>query len=674
MGSLLKRRQSRQRAVVALITVVSVLFGALAISIDLFGPLQNFAYDFAIRQFPAKVKNQITIVGVDEKTIEAYGRWPLPRTAYVDLLNAIRSTDPAKPGPSVVAFDIAFYDNSDPDQDQALAAALKSSGNVLLAMQGAGGGLQGNGVARFPTLTLPIPAFRNAATGLGAVNIDPDDDARVRDAQLVIEGPQGDRRYLLPLVAVARHLKAASLARTDESGIAPSADRTRLVLPGRTAALDRIMPVNASGGMPVYYAAPPATDLREQASPCKIAGEYCVVSLVDVVSGKVPRELLASRIVFVGAHSASALPDDYPVPNSASRKMYGVEIWANVAQSILTNRFPIRRESAPSTLITLAAVTLAGLLLVARFRLAGFLGALLLLVLYMWASLFLFFASGTTSDVGTGPIEVPSIGYVVPAVFWWVIVLGYLLVEEQRSVARTQSTFGRFVTPSVARTIMEREEAGQLALGGEEKLVTVLFGDIRGFTTMSEGMSPATLLGHLNRYFDGMVEIVNRFEGTVNKYNGDNIMVIWNAPVEVEDHARKAVTCALEMQQWIVAERSKGGPDVSFGFGVNSGPVVAGFLGAKGRMEYTVIGDTANVASRLTSADIARRDQVACSAATRETLGPDVEVVELGAIQVKGRAEPIACFQIDRLGDVASPNPAPAPETPVGSAAVAGYH
>jgi adenylate cyclase len=496
----------------------------------------------------------------------------------------------------------------------------------------------------------------------------------VRDAQMVIEGPQNDRHYLLSLVAVARHLKAANLTKTDESGLAPNADGTRLVLPGRTAALDRNMPVDQSGGMPVYYAAPPATDLRNQTSPCKIAGEYCVVSLIDVVNGKVPRELFASRIVFVGAHSASALPDAYPVPNSAASKMFGVEIWANVAQSILTNRFPIRREGDTSTLITLAAVTLAGLLLVARFRLFGFLGSLVLLVLYMWVSLFVFFANGTTSDIGAGPIAVPSLGYVVPAVFWWVIVLGYLLVEEQLSVARTQSTFGRFVTPSVARTIMEMEEAGHLALGGEEKLVTVLFGDIRGFTTMSEGMSPATLLGHLNQYFDGMVEIVNRFEGTVNKYNGDNIMVIWNAPLEVEDHARKAVTCALEMQRWIVAERAKGGPDVSFGFGVNTGPVVAGFLGAKGRMEYTVIGDTANVASRLTSADIARRDQVACSGATLAALGPNVGTVELGAIQVKGRAEPVTCFQIDRLDDVANPNPAPAPETPVGRAAVGGFH
>jgi adenylate cyclase len=187
-------------------------------------------------------------------------------------------------------------------------------------------------------------------------------------------------------------------------------------------------------------------------------------------------------------------------------------------------------------------------------------------------------------------------------------------------------------------------------------------------------MTPAILLGHLNRYFNGMVNIVNRYEGTVNKYNGDNIMVIWGAPIEVADEARKAVECALEMQKWIQSERAKGGPDVSFGFGINTGHVVAGFLGAMGRMEYTVIGDTANVASRLTSADIARRDQVACSAETLSELGTDVDYVDLGAILVKGRAEAVACYQINRIGALANPNAAPAPQIRVGAAAVAGFH
>jgi adenylate cyclase len=352
--------------------------------------------------------------------------------------------------------------------------------------------------------------------------------------------------------------------------------------------------------------------------------------------------------------------------------MFGVEIWANAAQSILTNRYPVLKQGDLATLAELFVVTLVGLLLVLRWRLYGFIGALALLVAFVIGA-YIAFSLQTQGLVGAGPVEVPSIGYVIPVVFWWIILQGYLLVEEQITVARTRVTFGRFVTPSIARTIIDREEAGKLALGGEEKRVTVLFGDIRGFTTLSEGLAPGILLGHLNRYFDGMVDIVNRYEGTVNKYNGDNIMVLWGAPLEVKDPARKAVECALEMQRWIVSEREKDGPDVSFGFGINTGPVVAGFLGAKGRMEYTVIGDSANVASRLTAADIARRDQVVVSGETLAELGDDLEAVDLGAVAVKGRLEPVPCWQINRLGGVAAPKPAPAPEVPIRRAVVAGY-
>ncbi|HUQ41812.1 MAG TPA: adenylate/guanylate cyclase domain-containing protein [Candidatus Limnocylindrales bacterium] len=656
----LGKRQSRQRAVIAAFALLAVLVGALLFLIEEFDTtLQAAVYDRAIALSPAHVRNQITIVAIDDRTIAAYNVYPLPRRAFADLLKALKPLDP-----SVVAFDVSFYEPSPvPADDAAFAAAIKDSGNVILAMQGNSATDIGEHRTRFAAVQLPIKELRDAAAGLGAVYINPDPDHIVRDSPLVIEAPDGTRYYGLPLAAAAKHL------RTDVSR--SRVDGDRLILPAALG--DRVMPIDRAGGMSIYYAAPPATPTLRQATPCAIEGEFCVVSLRDVVAGTVPRNLITGRTVFVGAHSLSAVPDDYPVPHAAGLKMFGVEIWANTAQSIFTNRYPVLKQGFVPTLLQLLIVTLLGLVFVVRWHLRGFLAALGLLVVYVFGA-YVLFGLQTNSVVGTGAVEVPSVGYVAPAAFWWVIALGYLLVEERSAVNRTQSTFGRFVTPSVARTIMQKEDAGELLLGGEERQVTVLFGDIRGFTTMSEGMNPSILLGHLNRYFEGMVEVVNRFSGTVNKYNGDNIMVIWNAPIEVPDHARKAVQCALEMQAWIQSERAKGGPDVSFGFGINSGSVVAGFLGAKGRMEYTVIGDTANVASRLTSADIARRDQVACSADTLAALGDDVSAIDLGAIAVKGRAEPVLCFQINRIGTTANPNPAPAPALPVTRAAVAGYH
>ena len=659
---LLAKRQTRQRVVIAAITGIAVMLGAIALWTQaLDTTLQTIVYDKALAVSPAKVKNQITIVAVDEPTIKSSDVYPLPRRMYADLISALKPLDPTS-----IAFDISFYDRSPSPQDDALlAAAIKDAGNVILAMQGVGDGTLGGHVTKFNSVNLPIPDLVAAASALGSVNVTADPDSRVRDSQMVIEGPDGERYYALPLVGAAKQLRA-DLTKAKIEG-------DRLIIPAALG--ERALPLNQRGGTAVYYASAPATPTYDQKDGfCKRPGEFCVVSMKDAIAGKVPRELITGRTVFVGFHSVSAIPDDYPVPNGeAGQKMFGVEIWANAAQSVFTNRYPVLRQGFLTTLIEMLIAALGGMMLILRWRLLGLLAALGLLVAYAGAA-YVLFTLQTGGDIGTGPVEVPSIGYVAPSAFWWVIALGYLLVEERQALIRTQSTFGRFVTPSVARTIMEREESGRLGLGGEGREVTVLFGDIRGFTTMSEGMTPADLLGHLNRYFDGMVEVVNRFDGTVNKYNGDNIMVIWNAPLEVPGHPKRAVECALEMQRWIQQERGKGGPDVSFGFGINTGQVVAGFLGAKGRMEYTVIGDTANVASRLTSSDIARRDQVACSAETLAALGDDVESIDLGAIAVKGRALAVSCFQINRVGTIANPNPAPAPEMQVTKAAVAGYH
>ncbi|HVD50858.1 MAG TPA: adenylate/guanylate cyclase domain-containing protein [Candidatus Udaeobacter sp.] len=649
------KRHTRQRLVVAGLTLTALLVGALLLRTEIIDTtLQSVVYDKAIDIGNPPLANQVTIIALDDRTVDQY-RYPLPHRAYTDLLRALKPQDP-----SVIAFDIAFYDAAqNPDEDRALAAAIRDAGNVILAMQGTGPATIGDHVERYPSVLLPIPVLRDAAAGVAAVNIHPDPDGRVRYSQLFIEGPDGTTYYSLPLVTAAKKVRA------DLSRAHRAADVFTVPAP----LADRVMPVDRRGGMSIYYAAPPSPEQ----STCADKAYFCVVSMSDVINGEISPDLITGRAIFIGAHSLSAVPDSYPVPNSSGDKMFGVEIWANAAQSILTNRYPVLKQSDLVTLAQLLVVTIAGLLLVFRWRLYGFIGALVLLVGYVVGA-YVLFALQTQGAIGTGPVEVPSIAYVVPAVFWWIILQSYMLVEEQITVARTRNTFGRFVTPSVARTIIDREEAGKLALGGEEKRVTVLFGDIRGFTTISEGLTPGILLGHLNRYFDGMVDIVNRYEGTVNKYNGDNIMVLWGAPLEVKDQARKAVECALEMQRWIVSERERGGPDVSFGFGINTGPVVAGFLGAKGRMEYTVIGDTANVASRLTSADIARRDQVAVSGETLSEIGDDVEAIDLGAVLVKGRTEAVPCWQINRLGQLATPKPAPAPDLPIRRAAIAGYH
>src|SRR5207253_9010965 len=185
-------------------------------------------YDEALTISPATVRNQITIVALDNATVDFYGVYPLPRRAYADLLHALKPLSP-----TVVAFDVSFYDRSPSAEDDALlASAIKDSGNVILAMQGLTEQDLSGHRTRYATLQMPIPELREAAAGLGAVNIRQDPDHVVRDSQLVIEGPDGTQYYGLPLVAAAKHLRG-DLTKTRLEG-------DDFILP--TGTVDRRMP------------------------------------------------------------------------------------------------------------------------------------------------------------------------------------------------------------------------------------------------------------------------------------------------------------------------------------------------------------------------------------------------------------------------------------------------
>ena len=199
------KRQRRQRAVVAALAVLAVLFGAVALVTQLFDTtLQTAIYDKAIDISPAQVKNQITIVAVDDLTISKYDVYPLPRRAYADLIRALRAQNP-----TVIAMDVSFYDRSpSPEDDALLASAIKDAGNVILAMQGAGDGMLTDHSTKFAVVQLPIAQLSSAAAGLGSVNVTADPDGHVRDAQMRIEGPDGTTYYALPLLAAARQVRA----------------------------------------------------------------------------------------------------------------------------------------------------------------------------------------------------------------------------------------------------------------------------------------------------------------------------------------------------------------------------------------------------------------------------------------------------------------------------------
>jgi adenylate cyclase len=219
---------------------------------------------------------------------------------------------------------------------------------------------------------------------------------------------------------------------------------------------------------------------------------------------------------------------------------------------------------------------------------------------------------------------------------------------------RLRGTLGRYVSGDVAARILE--ETDDLDLPGELRRVTIMFLDVRGFTTISERLKPTEIVALLNEYFDVVVDRVTAHGGTVNKFIGDAAMCIWGAPRQVEFPERSAVQAALEIQQALArlsADRVRRGLlEVGFGVGINSGEAIAGNLGAARRLEYTVIGDAVNVASRLESQS--RGGEVLISQSVYEKVERLVEAVPREPVKLKGKSQPVPLWEVKRLAAAAT--------------------
>jgi class 3 adenylate cyclase/HAMP domain-containing protein len=212
-----------------------------------------------------------------------------------------------------------------------------------------------------------------------------------------------------------------------------------------------------------------------------------------------------------------------------------------------------------------------------------------------------------------------------------------------------KGAFSKYVPKSVVERILQHQDG--LKLGGEKKTITIFFSDIRGFTPMSEALSAEEVVHILNEYFTAMTAIIFKHEGTLDKFMGDAIMAVWGAPIDMPDHAERAVMAAVEMskkmQELQDKWRSEGKREVSIGIGINTGDVVVGNIGSMERMEYTAIGDNVNLTQRLES--VAEKGQILISGATYERVKHRVVATMLDPIKVKGKAEKVIAYQVEGL-------------------------
>lgn len=630
-------------------------------------------YDWRMRlaaQDPPDVNRDIVIVELNDTTIldldEEFGRWPWPRAAVsmvVDFLNRA----PAK----VIALDFAFTEHdrvlqhrigtteiSGTDSDAALVDSVKAAPTTILLAETTYEGVRGDDDASKPaewpaepfrlgpgiyerrTITPPFPDLAAAASGVGHNYAVLDKRGSLRRIPPFVR--QGDR--FMPSLGVAAALRGLGV-RPDEVVLDERTLRIRdRAIPLLSTQIDDAIDTGATDQqltMLVNYRGPavlpngdkPYTsyELRHLIqSEIQLLGDQ--KPLVDPAAFK-------DKIVFVGL-TASGLVDVFQTPFDAAGqgRMPGVQMHASVADSVLSNRFIRPAAGGWRVAAVLAGALIVGLL--TAFLPFNAAAPAALLLMCGWAVLAVSAFKGGLWITMIEPLSAMGLALFSGTAYQYFV--------EGREKRKVKTLFGRYVSKDVYDQLLAHPERAEL--GGNRRDMTVLFSDIRGFTTVTEKGQPEELVGQLNEYFSRMVDVVFRHHGTVDKFVGDMVMALYGAPLDDPDHAEHAVEAAVDMVRELGELNrvwaSQGRPQLDIGIGVNSGEMIAGNIGSSAIMSYTVIGDNVNLGARLESLNKDYKCRIIISDATRARLKGTYDVQPLGDVVVKGKTRPVAIFQI----------------------------
>ncbi|MHA1524633.1 MAG: CHASE2 domain-containing protein, partial [Alphaproteobacteria bacterium] len=635
---------------------------------DIIVSLRLFAFDTYQRIAPRIYNPQVPvrIVDIDAQSLKRFGQWPWPRTRMAELVTKLQ-----KAGAVVVGFDLVFAepDRTSPEQwlaslpedlasdpalsavaariagrpanDAKFGAALARGASVLgVILNHAGGGKlapkasfahSGDDpklfVPRFTGLDRNLSEIEIGAAGIGVLNWVPDADQIFR--RLPILTQLNDVLFPNLTIEMMRVAQGASTYLTKSSGA--SGEEAFGAQTGIVAVRvgNVIVPTTASGEMWLRFA---GTQPRRFLPAWKI------------LEDKIDPEEIAGKLILVGT-SAPGLFDLRATPLEAV--VPGVEIHAEALEQMLTGDFLIRPDFAPAA--EMAYILGLGLILAI---LLGYLGpqwtglaALVLIVAVNAVSWFAFTGKGWLIDPVTPTIMGAAI-YLVGSL------VSYLRTRAERDQVR--EAFSHYLAPTVVEELAR--DPSRLKLGGEEREITILFLDIRGFTSISETMNATELTGFLNRFLTPMTEEILKSGGTIDKYMGDAIMAFWNAPLETGDHAQRSCATARAMigqVDRLNQESARGmvkSPELRIGIGINTGVACVGNLGSSQRFAYSAIGDNVNIAARLEGQTKTYGTDIIVGEATMLSAPTDA-FFELDLLKVKGRGEAVRIYAL--LGDAA---------------------
>jgi len=612
-GWQLTRRQ-RQLGQAALVGLAVAAVVSLAQWAGLFTSMRLAAADY-LYETDGDPGDDIVIVALDEDSLQALGDWPWPFDPYVQLFERLK-------GATVVGFDVLLPDpgpEGNPDTP-ALLEATRQAGNVILPLATLKLNQKSPGELYSTDLPIrPFPALLEAAAGAGSVAVEPDRDGTLRRVPLLVDAGGGETWEAFSLRVLRLHLGLGDAPASLEGNRVVIGDETEIKYDVRT---------DANGAMFVNFVG--ATNTFSSTETC--------CSFIDVIKDRVDTSIFEDKIVLVGMMNTLAEMDLHQTPVSAGR-MAGIEFQANAIHTLLHHR-PLVPQSEVGT--TVMVVLLALVSAAVLSQLGAMPGAVFTALLAVGYFIFtsIQFNAGRLPDVLL-PYATIFINYAA--------VMATRFASERGERHRVTNVFGRFVSAEVRDAIvsMALEDPDLVRPGGRQMEISVLFADIRGFTTISENLAPSEVVEVLNQYLDSMEEEVFKQKGTLDKYIGDGMMVLFGAPLEQPDHAERAVRAALGMQR-AAAEVSRQRGDVrwkiAYGIGITTGPAVVGHIGSERRLDYTAIGDTVNLASRLEGKS--PPGTILINRATYEAVRDIAVIEELEPVMVKGKAKPVVVYQV----------------------------
>ncbi len=596
------------------IGLVVALFASLLLWIQWgpFNAVSVFATDLLFST--GSSSGEVVIVAIDEKSVDKLGTWPPPRESIAQCIDAV-----SQGNPDSIGIDLVFADEKEnnPQGDAALVSAVAKAGNVILGQAALFEDDITGDIPEAMFITGPFPKLATVTRDVGHLNVY-ETRAGVPEIPLLLKSDDKVSFALALQLMVVTEGKDLEQCHFD---------------PSESFTLDDChVPLGREGGIIINYKVP--------------YRGFPTYSVVDVLDGNVPLQSFSGKTVVIGPY-CQASRDMYLTPLG---EMYGIEIQANTVETLLNRDFiaymPFGFAFGSMTLLGMGmGVALANLRI--RNGLILLLG-LLAIIAFVWAGLseanFLRPIIGVESDRLFSDIAYP----VLTASLTFISVSGRKYQLERVERKRIAGTFERFVSEEVLREILGSSDEELKKPQGNLQEITVMFMDIRGFTGISEELGASGVFDLLNDLFSITVEIFSKHRGTVNKFIGDAVMVIFNAPLPQPDHALRAIQAGWETQEALSAFRTKQGVGISCGIGINTGQAMVGTVGTGKRMEYTCIGDTVNVAARLEG--LAKGEvKVVIGPETYAQVTENVEVRPLPGTVLKGKSESITVYEVTSL-------------------------